>query len=439
MTHLMHDLEAELSWLSHTIGRRFQAYFELGDELVQIAPPDLSDSAYGAFVQHHGFSSTERLALALALAPQIQPQMLDVFFTRNKTYDRRFTEFGGDYNTAASGFIPTGDTLAFILGGGDIAARLDVLAIFGPDHTFAKQHILYLDTHSGEAQLTGRLLLTPDARDQMLFGERHTPTFSPNFPAQRVKTALTWEDLVLHPGTLKQVEDVAVWLRHGQTLLYEWEMVDRLRPGYRSLFYGPPGTGKTMTACLLGQSSGYDVYKIDLSLVVSKYIGETEKNLALVFEQAQHRQWILFFDEADALFGKRSDTRDAHDRYANQEVAYLLQRIETFDGVAILASNRRDNLDEAFTRRFESMIYFPAPRPVERLRLWQNGFSTRSDLAADVDLTHIAETYTLTGGEIMNVIRYASLDALQRGHTHITAEALLTGIHREHAKAGRST
>ena len=125
-----------------------------------------------------------------------------------------------------------------------------------------------------------------------------------------------------------------------------------------------------MTACLLGKSTGREVYNVDLSLIVSKYIGETEKNLSRVFDQAQHRGWILFFDEADALFGKRSETKDAHDRYANQEVSFLLQRIETFDGIAILASNQRENLDEAFTRRFESIIFFPMPRPEERLRLW---------------------------------------------------------------------
>ena len=137
-----------------------------------------------------------------------------------------------------------------------------------------------------------------------------------------------------------------------------------------------------MTACLLGKSTGREVYKVDLSLVVSKYIGETEKNLARVFDQAQHKGWILFFDEADALFGKRSETKDAHDRYANQEVSFLLQRIETFDGIAILASNQRENIDEAFARRFESIIYFPMPRPEERLRLWRQGFSPQARLEA---------------------------------------------------------
>jgi SpoVK/Ycf46/Vps4 family AAA+-type ATPase len=212
----------------------------------------------------------------------------------------------------------------------------------------------------------------------------------------------------------------------------------KLRPGYRSLFYGPPGTGKTMTACLLGKYTGRDVYKVDLALVVSKYIGETEKNLAKVFDQAQHKGWILFFDEADALFGKRSETKDAHDRYANQEVAFLLQRIESFDGIAILASNRRENLDDAFARRFESIIYFPMPGPAERLRLWRQGFSPQARLAETLDLERIAQEHALAGGAIMNVIRYASLQALKAGRDLIASEDIMQGIRREYAKEGKS-
>src|SRR5207237_3855098 len=134
---------------------------------------------------------------------------------------------------------------------------------------------------------------------------------------------------------------------------------------------------KTLTATVLGKVTERQVYKVDLSSVVSKYIGETEKNLASLFDRAEHKEWVLFFDEADALFGKRIEAKDAHDRYANQEVSFLLQRIEVFDGIAILASNRKENLDDAFTRRFESIIYFPLPRPEERLRLWRQGFSPK--------------------------------------------------------------
>ena len=171
--------------------------------------------------------------------------------------------------------------------------------------------------------------------------------------------------------------------------------------------------------------------------MVSKYIGETEKNLSRVFDAAQHKGWLLFFDEADALFGKRSETRDAHDHYANQEVSYLLQRIETFDGVAILASNLKDNLDAAFARRFESVIYFPMPSADERLRLWRQGFPAAVTLDAAVDLAELARRHELCGGAIMNVVRHACLAAAEDGSHRITLAALQRGIRRELAKEGR--
>jgi SpoVK/Ycf46/Vps4 family AAA+-type ATPase len=174
---------------------------------------------------------------------------------------------------------------------------------------------------------------------------------------------------VLDSGTFAHLEELRNWIKYGDTILHEWKMADRLKPGYRALFYGPPGTGKTLTAALLGQETGRDVYRIDLSLVVSKYIGETEKNLEKVFTMAQERKWILFFDEADALFGKRGKVKDAHDRFANQEVSYLLQRVEDFDGIVILASNDKDNIDTAFNRRFQAVVHFPMPGAAERQQL----------------------------------------------------------------------
>jgi ATP-dependent 26S proteasome regulatory subunit len=167
-------------------------------------------------------------------------------------------------------------------------------------------------------------------------------------------------------------------------------MAARLRPGHRALFHGPPGTGKTISAALVGKLAGRDVYRVDLSLIVSKYIGETEKNLARVFNRAEQRGWLLFFDEADALFGRRSDTRDAHDRYANQEVAYLLQRIESFDGITILASNLPDNLDDAFARRFESTVYFPCRAPPSGCACGRGASPPKARLAPDVDLGALA-------------------------------------------------
>jgi SpoVK/Ycf46/Vps4 family AAA+-type ATPase len=249
---------------------------------------------------------------------------------------------------------------------------------------------------------------------------------------------MDWDDLVLDPYTMDQVLEIKAWIEYGDTLLHDLGLGKKLKPGYRSLFYGPSGTGKTLTATLLGKMTHRDVYRIDLSLVVSKYIGETEKNLEKVFQQAEHKDWILFFDEADALFGKRTKITDAHDRFANQEVSYLLQRVEDYAGVVILASNFKSNLDEAFTRRFQSIIHFPMPNQSERHRLWQNAFSEKTPLGENIHLTDIAVKYELAGGSIMNVVRYATLMALKRGTRLITYDDLLNGLRKEFQKEGKT-
>jgi AAA+ superfamily predicted ATPase len=436
------DLDAELAWLARVIDARFKLYFGLDGAVPEPpASPDLraSRSPYALFVRRNRLDFTERVALALALAPHARPQLLDVFFTRNQTFDRRFTEFGGVRREPDGDFWPTGETLAFVVAGTDLAARFRLLALFEPDHVFARQAILRAAPATAEEPLMkGRLLLSDDALALFTAGKARSPVYTTHFPAQRVRTRMTWDDLVLHPATRHGLAEIQAWIDHGDTLMRDWSMADRLRPGYRALFHGPSGTGKTLTACLLGQSAKREVYRVDLSMVVSKYIGETEKNLAVVFERAEGRDWILFFDEADALFGKRSETRDAHDRYANQEVAYLLQRIETFDGLAILASNLRENIDEAFSRRFESIIYFPMPRPEERALLWRQGFPAKARLAADLDLDAIARDHALSGGAIMNVVRMVSLAALREGGREIQRDDVVTAIRRELAKEGRA-
>jgi AAA+ superfamily predicted ATPase len=435
------DLEQELVWFARVLDTRMKNYFtpDPSAGTPDLTPPDLneSDSPYAGFVNHYQLSFPERTAVLLALTPHIRPRLLDIFYIKNKNFDRKFTEFGGIFGGPDSDFTPTGETLAFILAGDDLTVRFGLQNLFDSEHFFAKHNILRAAPSGEEPAMKAPLRLSDEYLSYFTTGEPRRPDFGANFPARFIETQLSWEDLVLQNGTRKQIEEIKTWVEHGQTLLDDWGMASKLRPGYRSLFYGPPGTGKTMTACLLGKSTGRDVYKVDLSLIVSKYIGETEKNLGKVFDQAQNKGWILFFDEADALFGKRSETKDSHDRYANQEVSFLLQRIETFDGIAILASNRRENLDDAFARRFESIIYFPIPRPEERLRLWQQGFSKQSQLEKALDLEKIAHEHVLAGGSIMNVIRYASLEALKNERTIIASDDVLQGIRREYAKEGK--
>jgi hypothetical protein len=439
------DLEQELAWFRRVLEARFKSHFSDeagGGEIVDLAPPDLGESRseYAAFLRRHQPSFAERLALVLGLVPHLRPQLLDVFFTRNSAIDRRFTEFGAVQSKPDGELVHTGETLAFLLGGNDLALRFSVQELFEPRHFFATHNVLSLTPAAGEdvPPMKAPLRISDDLLSLFTTGEPRRPGFGAGFPAQYIETRLTWEDVVLHPTTRKHIEEIQTWIEHGETLMDGWGMASKLRPGYRSLFYGPPGTGKTMVACLLGRSTGRDVYKVDISLVMSKYIGETEKNLGKVFDQAEHKGWILFFDEADALFGKRSETKDAHDRYANQEISFLLQRVETFDGISILASNLRENLDDAFARRFESIIYFPMPRPEERLRLWRQGFSTKASLDRSVDLDKIAREHVLSGGAIMNAIRYVSLQSLKEGGRPLTQDDLLYAIRREFAKEGKS-
>jgi SpoVK/Ycf46/Vps4 family AAA+-type ATPase len=291
---------------------------------------------------------------------------------------------------------------------------------------------------AGEAALAGPLLVSPRALGLLMHGDAGGENFDPQFPARRANTQLDWVDLVLPATTLAQLEEIRSWLTHGPTLLHDWGMKRRLRPGYTALFHGAAGTGKTLAACLLGSLCARPVYRIDLSLVVSKYIGETEKNLARVFDEAEQRGWMLFFDEADALFGKRTRVEDSHDRYANQEVSFLLQRIEDFDGVVILASNLRANIDDAFLRRFQSVVHFPMPRPAERLRLWREAFPARAELDAALDLARLSERHELSGGTIINVVRFVCLRALERGERRIFADDVEEGIRREMLKEGRA-
>jgi hypothetical protein len=439
------DLEGELAWFARVVDARFKLYFGLEgadalDDGVYIPPPDLSASAsaYARLVRELDLDFAGRLALVLALVPHLRPRLLDVFHTRNATFDRRFTEFGGAIHPSDGSFLPTPETLSFILGGGDLAVLFALQSLFDPRHVFARRDVLRaLPSAADEPPMKSPLRIADDVLSLVTTGAARRPGFGAHFPAQHIETALSWDDLVLHPATRARIAEIEAWTRHRETLMRDWGMAAKLRPGYRSLFYGPPGTGKTMTACLLGKATGHDVFRIDLSLVVSKYIGETEKNLARVFDQAQAKDWILFFDEADALFGKRTESRDAHDRYANQEVSFLLQRIETFDGIAILASNLRDNIDDAFARRFESIIYFPMPGPEERLRLWRQGFSPRACLEETLDLAEIAREHALSGGAIMNAIRFASLQSLREGGRPMGHRDLVQAVRRELAKEGR--
>lgn len=436
-------LGREMQWLAKVIDTRMKLYWSQPAafrNIFEISPPPIEsdNSMYASVIKHYKMNFSERIVMALALAPHIQPHLLDVFFVKNADYDRGFTEFGGVKGQNHGGFIPTGETASFILTDTDLEKRFLLINLFSEDHFFRKFRILDLiHPQSQEPFLSGMLALSSEYLSYFTSGTSHKPDYGINFPAKRIFTNLDWDDLVLDDHILDEISEIRDWIEYGDILINEWGMSRKIKPGFRTLFYGPPGTGKTLTASLLGKSAGLDVYRIDLSMVVSKFIGETEKNLANVFDQAENKNWILFFDEADALFGKRTQTSSSNDRHANQEVSYLLQRVEDFPGVVILATNLKANLDDAFSRRFQSMIYFAMPGPEQRKRLWKQAFSDKTVLEEGFSLEEVANKHEMAGGAIINVSRYSSMKALKRGDNIILRKDVMEGIRKEFGKEGK--
>ncbi|APX04073.1 ATP-binding protein [Arthrobacter sp. QXT-31] len=255
--------------------------------------------------------------------------------------------------------------------------------------------------------------------------------------ARRIEPAVGWGDLVLPDAVLQALQEVALRARHRERVLGDWSM----RPGagrghgVAALFAGDSGTGKTMSAEVVAGELGLDLYVVDLATVVDKYVGETEKNLERIFAAAAGVNGVLLFDEADAVFGRRSEVKDAHDRYANIESAYLLQRMETFDGLAILATNLRANIDEAFTRRLDVLVDFPLPDAAHRTVLWDRCLRTL-DRSADLDLAFLGKAFELAGGSIRSSAITAAYLAADDGGT-VTMRHLVTAVQREYRKLGR--
>ena len=256
--------------------------------------------------------------------------------------------------------------------------------------------------------------------------------------AQKITPRRGWNDIVLPPGRLDQLREVAGAIRSRSRVYEDWGFGRRLSlgKGVNALFAGPPGTGKTLAAEILARELGLDLYKIDLSNVLSKYIGETEKNLARLFDEGRASNAILFFDEADAIFGKRTEVRDSHDRYANVEVSFLLQRMEEYEGVVILATNLRKNMDEAFVRRLHFLIDFPFPGEEDRRHIWEGLWPAELPRSADLDLNFMARRFEIAGGNIRNIAVSAAFLAAADGGV-VTMGHLIRATQREYQKMGK--
>ena len=434
------SIEIYLQCLQELIEQRLRNYFSESVtpfDIDNFVFPSGGSSPLSVFIKDNALSVAQIVTLLITLTPHVNPVFFDELIQKYIPDKGDFPQLGGARGKNHRGFLPTGETVLFILAGANAEKKLSYFSLFDTDNLFSRLSLLTLENVPvGEPVMSGKIILSPDYLELFTTGKVSHPKLSMEFPAQYVSTEMEWSDLVLDDYTLQQVYDLEKWVMHHRVLMDDWGMSKKLKPGYRALFYGPAGTGKTLTATLLGKYTGKDVFRIDLSMVVSKFIGETEKNLSQLFNRAENKNWILFFDEADALFSKRTNVRDAHDKYANQEAAYLLQRIESFDGLVILATNFKNNIDDAFIRRFQSVVQFHLPGFAERLQLWTKTFPKKASLDKNVDFNTIAKKFEMTGSSILSVVQYCCLKAIAK-KSAINNEMIIDAIRREYLKEGK--
>ena len=436
--NINHTMPVELAFIRNLVQYRIGLLQgQHADEPV-FPQPDSWQMNLITFARQFRLSAEEIILLWIALMPHIKSDLFDDAIQEMLKDSADLPALGGVRGKNFRGFLPTGETAIFLLAGENYQRRFQLQQLFEADHLFAKNRILWLEeVPAGEPVTSGKLILSQEYVELFTAGRVTRPHFSSSFPARLIQTELKWDDLILSEDVMSQVKELEQWLLHSDVLMNEWGMKSRLKKGYRVLFHGPPGTGKTLTANLLGNYTNRDVYKIDLSMVVSKYIGETEKNLENLFARAEAKKWILFFDEADALFGKRTGVRDAHDKYANQEVSYLLQRMEDFDGLIVLASNMKNNIDDAFIRRFNAVVRFSLPSESDRVLIWKKSFPQHIGFSDGMDIPEQVKKYELSGGNIINIMQYACLKALEHNNSKISLDDVLNGIKREMHKEGK--
>lgn len=421
---------------------RARLLYELKEEVVEVIEPEIGkDGTFlSDFIIRNRLSNYEVILLLLTLIPHLLPSFYTKIIEEYVPEGGEFPEFGGVKGKSHRGILPTVETALYILSGNYIANRLLNRSYILYENRLIKNKIISVGKVSeGEPLTSAKLILSEEYVHLFLTGKELKPQLSQDFPASLITTDLEWDDLVLQEKTLNDVKEIENWLAYKEILMNDWGMSSKIKPGYRVLFCGLPGTGKTLTAGLLGKHTGKDVYRVDLSMVVSKYIGETEKNLSKLFDKSINKDWILFFDEADSIFGKRTSVRDAHDKYANQEVSYLLQRIEAHPGLIILASNFKNNIDTAFTRRFNNIIEFETPNYEERLVLWKKNLPNKIELEGLITIEELAKKFNITGANIVNVIQYACLKTIANKENKILRQYILEGIKREYTKEGKTT
>ena len=454
----LHIQEQEISWASEFISERCEQFSQTltANEPPAIArfiispPPKIEgDCSYSQLIrqlqkdrvgEEHipWFHSAERLVLALALMQHLSPVGL-LPLVNLATDSTMKCLIGLSHSIHHQLIIPSIETALFLIAGNNLKIRREALEIFSKSHLFSRLAILNFPQPALPAiKSASPILLNDEFYSLLVEGKPYSPGFSLDFGAYLLEVRESWEDFIAHEETLYALKDISLWLTHRHKMVQDPQINKRIKNGYRALFYGPSGTGKTMSAGLIGKHANLPVYRVDLSTVVSKYVGETEKNLEAIFQKAENKDWILFFDEADALFGKRTQTKSSNDRYANQEVSYLLQRIEDFNGLVILSSNLKSNMDDAFVRRFQNIARFNPPDEDMRRIMFLKAFSGKFSLLDDSLLEEACnKKYGLTGADINNIFRYCAMRVLNNNGQGVSGDDFKNGLITELKKKGK--
>lgn len=432
------SLNEEMKWLQLLIEMRCKELFleeetELNsiDEVPEV--PILDDeSPYSITTNTHQLTSIDRVILALGIASAHYPSILKTFIQIEENSSAFAIEAGGEYNKANRSFKPTFQTALFLLSGKNLSLWSHYSAQLIKGSVLLKNDIIY--NRSSTEFIHGKIELDTAYLNYFLSGQKPQLDHGSYFPGRLYKSNLTMDDIILEDNVREQIKPIEHYIKALENGFFK-SNDHSFKAGFIALFYGAPGTGKTMLAGILANTYAIDMYHVDLSQVVSKYIGETEKNLEVLFNRLQGKNCMLFFDEADALFGKRSDVKDAHDRYANQEVSYLLQRIEKFDGLTVLASNFENNMDDAFKRRIDVSINVIRPTEMTRESLWKNYLPKNITFESDNLLKHLAKEYSYTGSNIRNIMKNVTIALYDRNETIITHSLLSTYLMIENEKA----
>lgn len=429
-------IQEELNWLSEVITQVIKSYFKhegFENNWVDIKAPDLTSSTtrYATFVREEELNIYERVLLALVLSPQLRPEILDIFLTKNQNTDKIFTEFGAYQNALSSGFIPTCQTYYFILSSFDQELRIEADNILNSEHSLFRRNVVSKEKTNASLPFNfGTISLNNSWFDYFILGKKIEVHKLLALPIKKMTTNLSWDSLILSNKIMPQINEINTWIKNINHLINESKLTEKSKNGYCSLFYGLSGCGKSLTASLIGKVNSLDVFRVNTLLLIFQNPEETENNLKKLFDSATNNNWILFFEDTDLLFNNYEVTC-VNSLKIKMLINSFFNQIVDFPGIAFFSSEKNLLNGNKKADFFKSAINFKQPNTENRYKLWKNIFSGNYKLSPEINLNEISKKYKLTGSGINNAYRICILSAIHRNENIVNKEELLSAIKSE--------